>query len=293
MRPAPTTNREIPMPTYATPEPISVSLEVPIGDIKLTGGDRTETVVDVRPSRPDNEEDMRAVEQTRVDFADGRLTVKGPRARAWLTRGRGGSVDVSIELPAGSHVDGTVGIGAFGCDGRLGDCSLRTGVGDVRVDHAGAVNVKTGTGDVQVDVATGHAEVASGSGDVRLRELDHTGVVKNATGDIWVGRVAGDLRVSVASGSISVDRAETNVGAKTATGDVRVGDVARGTVVLETHAGDLEVGIREGTAAWLDVRSLTGRVRNSLDAAGEPEPSAPRVEVRARTTVGDVAIRRA
>jgi len=30
---------------------------------------------------------------------------------------------------------------------------------------------------------------------------------------------------------------------------------------LETAAGELEVGIREGTAAWLDVSSKYGRVR--------------------------------
>ena len=65
-----------------------------------------------------------------------------------------------------------------------------------------------------------------------------------------------------------------------------------------THAGGAtrwgeKTRIREGTAAWLDVRSLTGRVQNSLDAAAAPEPSAPTVEVRARTTAGDIAIRRA
>lgn len=281
------------MPTYDTPRPIAVSIDIPIGDVRISGSDRADTVVDVRPSDEHSDEDVRAAEQTRVELADDRLTVEGPRAMGWLRRARGGSVDVTIELPAGSHVDGALGVGAFTCDGRLGDCRLRTGVGDVRVGRAGAVELKTGTGAVHVDVATGHAEVAAGSGDVRLRELDRTGVVKGANSDVWVGSVAGDLRVSVANGSISVDRAETNVGAKTATGDVRVGEVARGSVVLETHAGDLDIGIRQGTAAWLDVRSLTGSVRNSLDAAGEPEPSAPTVEVRARTTVGDVAIRRA
>jgi DUF4097 and DUF4098 domain-containing protein YvlB len=280
------------MPSYATPRPISVAIEIPIGDVRITGGERTDTVVDVRPRDESSPDDVRAAEQTRVALADDRLTVKGPRAQGWL-RARGGSIDVTIELPAGSHVEGTIGVGAFTCDGRLGDCRLRTGVGDVRVGHAGAIELKTGTGDVQVDLATGHAQVASGSGDVRLRELDHSAVVKNATGDIWVGRVAGDLRASVASGSISVDRAETNAVAKTATGDVRVGEVVRGSVVLETHAGDLDIGIREGTAAWLDVRSLTGRVQNGLDAAAAPEPSSPTVEVRARTTAGDIAIRRA
>ena len=63
-------------------------------------------------------------------------------------------------------------------------------------------------------------------------------------------------------------------------------------MVLETKMGDLEVGIPEGTAAWLDVRATAGRVRNSLDAADAPEPSAETAEVRARTVVGDVLIRR-
>ena len=66
----------------------------------------------------------------------------------------------------------------------------------------------------------------------------------------------------------------------------------RGSVVLETKLGDLEVGIREGTAAWLDVRAAAGRVHNALEAADAPEPSAETVEVRARTTAGDVVIRR-
>jgi hypothetical protein len=281
------------MPTYETPGPISVSIDLPVADVRIRSDGGSATTVDVRPTTPSKDEDVRAAEETRVEFADGRLTIKGPRALAWLTSARRGSVDVTIELPAGSHLEGGVGMGAFACDGRFGDCSLRTGLGDVRIDRAGALNVQTGRGDVRVDVASGHAEVASGSGDVHVRELDQTAVLKNANGDIHIGSAAGDLRVSVANGSISVDRAETNVGAKSANGDVRVGEVVRGSVVLETARGDLDVGIREGTAAWLDVSSIAGSVHNTLDAADAPEPSAPTVEVRARTAVGDVAIRRA
>jgi hypothetical protein len=279
------------MPTFDTPAPISVAIDLPIADVRIRGDDGAATTVDVRPSTASSDEDVRAAEQTIVDFADGHLTIKS-RTRAWLTRARG-SVDVTIELPAGSSLEGSIGVGAFACDGRFGDCRLRTGVGDVRIDRVMALNVKTGTGDVRVDVAAGHAEVASGSGDVHLGALDRTGVVKSANGDIHIGGAAGDLRVSTANGSISVDRAETNVGAKSANGDVRVGEVVRGSVVLQTARGDLDVGIREGTAAWLDVSSIAGTVHHTLDATDAPEPSAPTVEVRARTTVGDVAIRRA
>ena len=134
--------------------------------------------------------------------------------------------------------------------------------------------------------------MTTGSGDVRVRELDSSAVIKNSNGDTWIGVADGELRVNAANGSIAVDAAHAGVVAKAANGDVRLGEVVRGSVVLETKLGDLEVGIRAGTAAWLDVSATAGRVHNALAAAGAPEPSTETVEVRARTTVGDVVIRR-
>jgi DUF4097 and DUF4098 domain-containing protein YvlB len=125
-----------------------------------------------------------------------------------------------------------------------------------------------------------------------MRELDGSAVIKNSNGDTWVGVAGGDLRVNAANGSIAVDEAHAGVVAKSANGDVRLGEVVRGSIVLETRLGDLEVGIREGTPAWLDVRAAAGRVHNALDAAEAPEPSAEAVEVRARTSAGSVVIRR-
>ena len=140
--------------------------------------------------------------------------------------------------------------------------------------------------------ATGHADITAGSGEVRLRALDAGGEIKNSNGDTWVGAAGGDLRIKAANGAIVVDLAHAGVAARTANGDVRLGEVVRGSVVLETQIGDLELGIREGTAAWLDARATAGRVHNGLDAAEAPAPSTASVEVRARTSVGDIVIRR-
>ena len=63
--------------------------------------------------------------------------------------------------------------------------------------------------------------------------------------------------------------------------------------MLETQAGDLEVGIGEGTAAWLDVSAGVGKIHNALASAEAPGSSAEKVEVRARTSVGDIVVRRA
>jgi DUF4097 and DUF4098 domain-containing protein YvlB len=205
---------------------------------------------------------------------------------------RGGSIDVTIQLPAGSQVHGTVGVGDVHCDGRLGDCRIKTGLGRIRLDAADTLHLRSGVGDISVDRATGRVEVTTGSGDVRLGELDHSAVIKNSNGDTWVGVAGDDVRVSAANGSIAVDLAQAGVAARSANGDVRLGEVVRGSVVLETKIGDVEVGIREGTAAWLDVNSRFGGVHNALEAADAPDASAETVEVRARTSVGEVVIRR-
>jgi len=118
-------------------------------------------------------------------------------------------------------------------------------------------------------------------------------VIKNSNGDTVVGEVTGDLRVTSANGRISVDRALASVMAKTANGNIRIGEVVNGAIELQTAAGELEIGIREGTAAWLDVSSRYGRVRNSLEETGSPGQSEARVEIRARTSYGDINIQRA
>jgi hypothetical protein len=280
------------MPTFDTPEPISATIDVVVGDVRINAGDGAATVVDVRPSDLGNEDDVDAARRTRVEYADGRLLVKAPKSRSWLPRSPGGSIEVAVELPAGSHVHGTGQLTDFHGEGPLGDCRIKTGVGEIRLDRADRPELRAGAGDIGLVRASGHAEVTAGSGDVRVSELAGSGVIKNSNGDTWVGSAGGDLRVNAANGSIAVDVAEADVVANSANGDVRLGDAVRGTVVLETSLGDVEVGVRDGTAAWLDVRAVAGRVHNELAAAEAPQPSAETVRVRARTSVGSVVIRR-
>ena len=280
------------MPTFDTPEPISATIDLVMGEVRIRAGDRDATVVDVQPSDASNREDVKAAELTRVEWEDERLLIKAPKLRSWSIRSAGGSIDVTVELPVGSTVRGAAQLASFDCDGRLGDCRLKTGLGHIRIDEVGTLSLKSGAGDISVERATGHTELTTGSGDVRVRELGDSAVIKNSNGDTWVGVAGGDLRLHAANGSIAVEEPRASVVAKSANGDLLLGDVARGTVVLETKLGDVEVGIREGTAAWLDVSATAGKGHNALDAADAPEPAAEIVEVRARTSFGDVVVRR-
>lgn len=281
------------MPTFDTPEPISVSVEVGVGDIEVDATDRTDTIVEVRPSDPTKKADMAAAEQTRVEYLNGHLVVSAPTGwRQWMPHRGGESIDVSIALPAGSTFRAEGGVASLRCSGRLGDCKCKVGVGDISFDDVGSVGLKTGAGDITIERAAGRAEIVTGSGAIRIGRIDGTAVVKNGNGDTWIGEVTGEARVSAGNGAIAVDVARDGVVAKSANGDVRLGDVTRGTAVAQSAFGALEVGVHDGVAAWLDLNTRFGHVQNDLEASPSPEPGADTVEVHASTSYGDITIHR-
>jgi putative adhesin len=282
------------MPTFDTPEPISATIELAAGNLRVSGGDPGRTVVEVRPTDPADDADVQAAEQTRVEYGHGRLLVRSPRTRArwWIFQWWSGSVDVTVELPAGSRIDVAAARADIHGEGRLGEAKVTSGSGDVRLDQTGKLRIGS-SGDISVARAVGPTEVSTANGEIWIREIDGPAQVKTANGTITLGEVTGDLRLNTAHGDISVDRALGGVSARTAAGSVRIGEVVRGSVVLETASGELEVGIREGTAAWLDLRTLHGTVHSSLEPSDGPGPADQTVEVRARTSSGDIVVRRA
>ncbi|SEN93982.1 Putative adhesin [Actinacidiphila rubida] len=278
------------MPSFDTPEPISVNAFVYAGSIRFAAADRPDTVVEVLPRTPAKDLDVRAADQTEVAFVGGTLTVTTPKANLL---GRGGTVDVTVELPTGSRVDVSGSGTSILSEGRLGEVRVKTTAGDVRLDTTGPLQLKASHGSVTVDRVEGLAEITSSTGNVRVGTVEGPAVLKNSHGTTTAGTVTGDLKVNGANGAIDVARAEASVTGTTTNGLLRVGDVVRGSVQLETSNGSIEVGVHEGTAAWLDVSSHHGQVRNALAASGAPEQSEDSVQVRARTNWGNIDILRA
>ncbi|MGQ5259834.1 DUF4097 family beta strand repeat-containing protein [Micromonospora sp. ZYX-F-536] len=280
------------MPVFDTPEPISVRIELPVGDAWISATDRADTVVEVRPRNPSDKADVSAAEQTTVEYAGGQLLIRAPKSWRRYGFGTGPSVDVLIELPTGSRVRAESSWAAFRCEGQLGECHFKTG-GAIRLDQTGPLDVDNSHGEVAVERVAGPARVKASSGKVRLGDVDGTTEIKNSSGDCWVGRSSGDVRVNSAYGDITVDEALASVTARTAYGNVRLGAVVRGSIELQTSYGAVEVGVRRGTAAWLDVSSRYGRVHNALETTDGPAQTDDTVEVRAGTSYGDITIRRA
>jgi Putative adhesin len=283
------------MPAFETPQPITVTVDVFIGHVEIVASDRTDTVVEVRPSDAAKKSDVRAAQDTEVVFASGDLTVKGPTGwkmyappNAW----RNPSIDVTIEVPTGSRLHGTAQWCRFLVTGELGQCELKTSVGELQLEKAGPLELRT-AGNITVDQVVTRANITTSTGTVSIREINGSAVVKNTNGDSTIREVAGDLQVNAANGNITVERPGGSVTAKTANGNIRIGDASRGTLQLETSVGDLEVGIHPGSAAYLDVNTKAGTLRNLMETAGQPAQGEETVHVYARSSFGNIIIRRA
>ena len=281
------------MPTYPTPDPISTSIQLACGDVRIEASDRVDTVVDVTPSNGSRDADVTAAQQTRVEHSDGTVRVIGAKGRGFGLLRTPGAVRVLIKVPSGSHVDAGTGLGRVSAVGDLGECRIRSGAGDIDLSEARAIDVVTGLGAISAGHVSGDATCITGSGSVRVTQVDGTTRVKNSNGDTWLGDVRAAVTVKSSNGSIRVDQARGDVKAATANGDVSVGSAEHGAVDLKTALGRIEVGVAAGTAAHLDLHTSFGSVVNELEAADRPRADESTLTMSAQTSAGDIVIRRA
>ena len=261
------------MPVFDTPEPITAMVEISAGTVRLVASDRDDTVVEVRPRDESRSHDVKAAEQVRVDFNNGTLAVTSQRGFSFPRRG---AVVVDVALPEGSRLHASVASAQIRADGRYVDCTLASASGDLSVESVtGNIKAETASGAVNIDAVKGNAAIATASGDVTIGDLD------------------GGVKFRAASGSLIVGRLHGNVNAQMASGDVTVTTAVNGGVSAQTSSGQLVVGIAEGTAAQLDLRTRSGEVRNSLAQSDGPADGDETLVVHARTGSGDIVVQRA
>ena len=112
------------MPTFATPGPVTATVEVAGAQVRVTASDRTDTVVLVEPRNAASRKDVKVAGKTKVDLADGQLTVKT------ITPGdKTGSVVITIDLPAGSSLAAYLAHSSVQVDGSVGAVRAAHGVG--------------------------------------------------------------------------------------------------------------------------------------------------------------------
>lgn len=178
------------MQKFHTPAPISAVLNIPAGRVRFIAADRTDTTVEVLPADAANGRDLKAAEQVTAGYGDGVLRIEAAAKNRVL--GSPGSVEVTVQLPAGSRVEAKVASAEFRTVGRLGEVTLDSSHASVKIDEAASARLVTLDGDVSVGRLGGAAEIRTGKGDIRIDEaVRGTVELRTEDGAISVGAAAG------------------------------------------------------------------------------------------------------
>jgi hypothetical protein len=280
------------MPTFDTPAPITATVELPIGELRVTASERTDTTVDVLSSA----EDRKQADGVRVELVGNELRVTGPPLgllQKLTPKTPGRSLEIEIALPAGSALSVRSSYGGLRADGRLGACTVHARYGDVRIADAASATLSVGYGQARVGGSVdGDADLAADHGGVQVGRVGGSATLRSKHGGIRADEIAGEARLTGGYGDIDVDVLGSGAQVRSAYGNVRLGRVARGEVSLTSSHGRIEVGIADTSAVWLDV-DTRGRVSNDLAPRDDASGFAESVTVHARSQDGAVVIRRA
>jgi hypothetical protein len=280
------------MPTFDTPRPVTATVELPIGELRVLASDRPDTTVEVHCAPADQEQ----ADAVRIELVGDDLRVIGGSLgilQKLTPRTPGRSIEVEIGLPAGSELHALTTYGGVSTEGRLGVCEIHAKYGDVRVEDAASADLAADYGQARVTgTVSGDAVLASDHGGVRVGHVGGAATLRSKHGAIRADDLAGDAELTGTHGDIEVDDLGSSVRVRTAYGNVRLGRVHRGDVAMTSTHGRLDVGVAGTSAAWLDL-DTGGRVTNALDARDDAAGFADTVSVHARSREGDIVVRRA
>jgi hypothetical protein len=179
------------MQKFDTPAPVSAVLDIPAGRIRCIAADRAGTTVEVLPANAAKGRDVKAAERTTVEYADGVLRIDAPAARNQYL-GPSGSIEVTIRLPAGSHVEARAASAERRAVGRLGEVVFEGAHGAVTIDEAASIRLTAAAGDVTVGRLGGPAEISTQKGDIHIAEaVRGTVVLTTQMGDVSIGAAHG------------------------------------------------------------------------------------------------------
>jgi DUF4097 and DUF4098 domain-containing protein YvlB len=232
------------------------------------------------------EVDEGSEEDVIFELADGELIVEGPRK---VRRGP----EIVVRIATSEVLDARVktGSGDISSEMPLGSARLSTGSGDVQLTRVeNDLAVSTGSGDVKVERAAGAVRASTGSGSIDIEEAGDALGLSTGSGDVTIGDAAGPTTVKVGSGDITIERIRDHSVATSGSGDVTV-EIADGpSVQAETARGDVQIGVPDGLPTYLDLKTVTGRIRCDLEPGQKPAEGERSLMLRARTVSGDITV---
>jgi hypothetical protein len=254
--------------TFPVAGPLRADLELTSGGIEVGLAPTDEARVLLEPMGPMNDRALEQINEATVTCENGYLVVSVPRRRR-----REVPLRLAVLIPPKS---------AVGCNTASADVAF--------AGEAGPVGVRTASGDVTLDGPCDSLEATTASGDVRVPDVLGEARIRTASGDVVANFVGGHVAVDTASGDLTIQQASHDARFRTASGDVKIMHASQGDVSVHSASGDVTIGVAQGIGTWLDVTTVSGTTRCSLQSENSVESQAD-LRITVRTVSGDVSIR--
>jgi hypothetical protein len=277
--------------SFQTPAAVRLRVDIPKGRIRIIAEETGVTRVELTAIHGDATARAWIADAEIVQSGD-EIVVRVQKSGLMLF-GLGGGIEAEIHTPLGSAATLSTGSGRVETIGRLGEVKASSGSGAIRLDDCAEARARTGSGDIVIASAAGSVNAKTGSGRISVGKVGANAKITTGSGHAELAGAAGDAKLSTASGNIEIGEAGDSLDAFAASGNVEVRRADHGLVRAKTFSGRISVGVARGSAALLDITTMSGRVNSELDAAAAPDPGDKRVELIISTMSGNVNVARA
>ncbi len=154
------------------------------------------------------------------------------------------SIDYEIEVPADTSLRTHSGSGDQTVEGLRATVNLESGSGDMRLtDLQGDVHTHTGSGNVTARGLSGPFDADAGSGDIRLE-----------------AKSAGDTRIHTGSGNIQIRGVKGGLRAEAGSGDIDAEGSVTDAWEIRTGSGNVEIHLAGNSGFDLEASTGSGRL---------------------------------
>ena len=261
-----------------------VSVENPLGNVKISGTEGSTATVIVRKSvwaiRSEDLGALMGKVEVTLNGTDTRLDVKTSAADFF----REGIVDLELRVPADVKVRVSSRFGMVEIGSVAGLAEGVTTTGSLHfTDIAGDVRGETATGEIVVARVGGSAAVATQSGSISATEIKRGLSSNAASGDVSASKIEGgrvecksvsgdvsvkevgtlaplDITVESVSGDASLENAAGNIAIKAVSGDAQAINIAATRLQAQTVSGDVKAQLREAFSGAMQINTVSGDV---------------------------------
>ena len=179
-------------------------------------------------------------------------------------------VDIELRVPHSIDLQVDSGAGPVTVQGIRGNIRLATGQGDVQVRQtAGSLSIETGSGNLIAQDCEGTMELEAGQGTVTVRGARGNLELDTGSGGLMLTDLAGNVEADVGSGRVRISCMRGDLKLDAGSGDVILENVTSRGLHVETGSGDLSLeGCPPAEARW-ELATGSGDIRLAIPPAAD------------------------